>query len=224
MTGSPFKPLILPRLVIFLTLVPAILFLCAGRLDLPWFWAFSVLYCGIFVGMALSLDRELLKERVQPGAGGEDRGLRAMIMPMFLAHLIVAGLDAGRYGWSPQIPTPLRIAALVLLALAMTLTAWSMRVNRFFSPVVRIQSERGHHVVSTGPYAIVRHPGYTAALLNMACSGVVLGSFWSVVPLLPGFWLILHRTVIEDRFLLANLNGYRDYAARVRHRLIPGVW
>lgn len=224
MTGSPLNPLALLRLVIFLALVPAILFLSAGRLDLPWFWAYSLLCCGIFVGMALSLDRELLRERVQPGPGGEDRGLRAMIMPMFLAHLIVAGLDAGRFGWSPQIPTPVRITAVALLALAMALTVWSMRVNRFFSPVVRIQSERGHHVVSTGPYAIVRHPGYTAALLNMACSGVVLGSLWSIVPLLPGVWLILRRTVIEDRFLLANLDGYRDYAARVRHRLFPGVW
>jgi protein-S-isoprenylcysteine O-methyltransferase Ste14 len=101
---------------------------------------------------------------------------------------------------------------------------YAMSVNRFFSSVVRIQNDRGHHVVDSGPYAYVRHPGYTGMLLFGATLPLALGSWWAF---LPGSAIVLfgfRRLWIEDRFLAANLPGYRDYAARVRYRLLPGIW
>ena len=100
-----------------------------------------------------------------------------------------------------------------------------MRVNRFFSSVIRIQTDRGQHVVTTGPYAFVRHPGYTAGIVILAASGPALGSCLAAA-LLVIFSLpfLLHRAITEDRILQAELAGYSDYAARVRWRLIPGIW
>jgi protein-S-isoprenylcysteine O-methyltransferase Ste14 len=99
-----------------------------------------------------------------------------------------------------------------------------MKANRFFSPVVRIQSERGHHLVDSGPYRLVRHPGYAGSLLSCVGGALALGSCWALVPVGALGVLILRRIVVEDRFLKANLEGYAEYSERVRYRLLPGVW
>ena len=99
-----------------------------------------------------------------------------------------------------------------------------MIVNRFFSPVVRIQEERGHHLITEGPYRFIRHPGYAGMLLAFAGVGPALGSWWSLVPLVPVVLLILRRLLIEDRYLHEHLEGYAGYAQRVPYRLLPGVW
>jgi protein-S-isoprenylcysteine O-methyltransferase Ste14 len=99
-----------------------------------------------------------------------------------------------------------------------------MAVNRFFSPVARIQPERGHRAIGPGPYRYVRHPGYAGGLLAMLCGGVALGSWYSLIPMLPVALLTLRRTVLEDRLLRAELAGYEAYACRVASRLLPGVW
>jgi protein-S-isoprenylcysteine O-methyltransferase Ste14 len=104
------------------------------------------------------------------------------------------------------------------------LSVWAVRTNRFFSPVVRIQSDRGHHVIDTGPYRFLRHPGYAGLLLSAACGAAALGSWWSLLPLVPSVFLFVRRTGMEDRFLRADLTGYADYAERVQYRLVPGVW
>ena len=105
----------------------------------------------------------------------------------------------------------------------MILCVWAMAVNRFFSPVVRLQEERGHRLVTDGPYRYIRHPGYAGILLS-ACVGVALGSWWSLLPLVVAMGLILRRTALEDRFLRASLEGYASYAEQVRYRLVPGIW
>jgi protein-S-isoprenylcysteine O-methyltransferase Ste14 len=202
----------------------AALFISAGRVDLPFFWAYiGVLFVSMTIGLRL-VDPDLMRERVKPGPGGTDRSLRLRAMPLLLAHLIIAGLDAGRFRWTQSITPAVQIAALVVLAAGMALSLWAMHVNRFFSPVVRIQSERGHHVITGGPYRFIRHPGYLAALLMMLAGGPALGSWWSMVPQIPMLGMILRRVLIEDRFLHAELDGYGGYAQRVRHRLIPGIW
>jgi protein-S-isoprenylcysteine O-methyltransferase Ste14 len=212
------------RLVLMFGLMAAALFLCAGRIDLPFFWAFlGILLGAVIVGLRV-IDPGLMRERLQPGAGGVDRNLRIAAVPFFAAHLVVAGLDVGRFQWSGVIPPAWQIIALAALGLAMSLSMWAMHVNRYFSPVVRIQSERGHEVVTRGPYRFVRHPGYAAALVMMPAGGIGLGSLWSMVPLIPVMAMILRRVLIEDRFLHRELPGYVEYAMQTRSRLIPGIW
>lgn len=212
------------RVLLMIAFLVVPVFISAGRWDLPYVWAYLAVLIGGMALILLSADRGLLRERAKPGAGGTDRHLRFWVMPFYMGHLIVAGLDVGRYHWSDQVPPAVQAIALVALALSLALSGWAMRVNRFFSPVVRIQGERGHHVVTTGPYGRVRHPGYVGSLVMTLVSGPALGSWWSAVVLLPLVPLILRRVIIEDRYLHEHLAGYPAYASRVRNRLIPGVW
>lgn len=200
------------------------LFGSAGRWNVPGFWAFCTLLLLAIAVAGSVIDPELAKERIRPGVGGEDRNLRWFVVPFLLAHLIVAGLDIGRFEWSPPLPTALSLIGLALLAASLGLFLWSMHVNRFFSPVVRIQDERGHCLVTAGPYHFVRHPGYAAVIGACAGSALALGSLWSAVPLIPPVVMILRRTIIEDRFLVENLDGYAEFAKQTRHRWVPGVW
>jgi len=150
--------------------------------------------------------------------------LRVFSLVLFM-HWIVAGLDRGRFHWSDDVPGWLQGICLLTVGSGYALALWAMRVNRFFSSVIRIQTDRGQHVVNTGPYAFVRHPGYTAGILIIAASGPALGS-WLAAALVVIFSLpfLLYRAITEDRILQAELAGYSDYAARVRWRLVPGIW
>jgi protein-S-isoprenylcysteine O-methyltransferase Ste14 len=211
------------RIFMFMLLPAVTLFASAGRLDVPFFWAYVGMMAAAAVAVLVFIDRELLRERLNPGPGGTDRNFRWLAMPILIGIWVVAGLDVGRYHWSDSVPIWLQFAGLALLVASFSLSLWAMRVNRFFSPVVRIQEERGHHLVTGGPYAWVRHPGYFAAILH-ALGVLSLGSWWAmgvmaVVPLLIG-----RRLIVEDRYLRERLAGYADYAARVRYRLIPGIW
>lgn len=212
------------RVLIVLALLFGLLFGTAGRLDLPFRWGFLAVLLAVALIARRIIDPELAKERIRPAAGGIDRRLRITILPFFVIHLLVAGLDVGHFQWSDSIPTWLRLAALAVLGGSLSFTTWAAHVNRFFSPVVRIQTERGHHLVDRGPYRWIRHPGYLSSLLSMFASPLVLGSWWSSVALIVPLLLILRRTVVEDRFLHDHLDGYRDYATRVPFRLVPGVW
>ena len=212
------------RVLIVEGLLAVTLFASAGRIDLPWFWAVLAVHSALLtVGMS-SIDPDLRRERLKPGPGGRDRYLRLIALPFILAHLIVAGLDVGRIHWTGPVPGGVQAVALFGYAAGMALSVCAMINNRFFSPVVRIQHERGHTLVTSGPYRFVRHPGYVGAILACACGGVALGSWWSLVPLAPFAALFLRRTAVEDRMLRADLDGYAGYATRVRYRLVPGLW
>ncbi len=212
------------RILTFEAMMAATLFLAAGRWDLPWFWAVLAVHSALLTFGMSSIDPALRRERLKPGPGGEDRYLRLIALPFLLAHLIVAGLDVGRSHWSGPMPVGVQAVALVGYSAGMALSVCAMLTNRFFSPVVRIQHERGHTLVTSGPYRIVRHPGYVGAILASTCGGVALGSLWSLVPLTPFAVLFLRRTAVEDRMLHADLGGYVGYAERVRYRLVPGLW
>ena len=212
------------RVVLGIAVLVALVFGSAGRWDLPFAWAYLAVLIGAMVVTVLIIDKDLIRERARPGPGGVDRSLRFVVMPFFACHIIVAGLDVGRYQWSGQIAAGWQIAGLIGLAGSLALSAWAVRQNRFYSPVVRIQSERGHHVITSGPYRWVRHPGYAAAIVSMLCGGPALGSWWSMLVLAPVFVLILRRAVIEDRYLHEHLEGYVAYAERTRFRLAPGIW
>lgn len=213
------------RLTLFVGVVGAALFLPAGRLDVPGFWAYLlVAFLVTAPAVALVSDPGLNAERRKPAAGGLDGGLRRFGAAAVAVHLVVAGLDVGRYGWSASPPVWLQVSALVVVGAALALTWWSMASNTFFSPVVRIQAERGHHVIRGGPYRYVRHPGYLGMIVAFSASGAALGSWWSMLPAAVYVGLVLRRTAIEDRFLIRQLGGYGDYARTVRYRLLPRVW
>jgi len=188
------------------------------------FWAYlGVLFAGMVIAGQI-VDPELAKERLHPGRGGTDRNLRWLVMPFFLGHLVVAGLDTGRFQWSAPMPLWMSVLGLMILATSFGLSLWAIHTNRFFSSVVRIQAERGHSLVTCGPYRYVRHPGYIAAMASSIGSGLALGSWWSYAPLVPVAFMILRRTIIEDRFLHEHLEGYAEFAKQTRYRWIPGVW
>jgi len=136
---------------------------------------------------------------------------------------IVAGIDA-RFGHSAQFSLGLKIFAIVLLLIGYAIGTYALIANRFFSGMVRIQSERGHHVIDTGPYSWVRHPGYTGSLITYPVIPLLLDSWWAFIPVILTIVIIILRTKLEDKALQEKLDGYREYAQRVRYRLIPGVW
>ena len=203
----------------------AIMFGSAGRWDLPFFWA----YIGILMALMLSAfffpDKDLMKERVKPGPGGKDLTLRRNAILVMTANWALAGADVGRWHLSDSVPAWLQTLALLGIVAALCLSAWSVRTNRFFSSVARIQRDRGHHIITGGPYQYIRHPGYAAAISWFVLSGFALGSWISIVPAaLGGIFLFLRRLRIEESLLFAELEGYREYAQRVPWRLVPHVW
>ena len=209
---------------IFLVLAALALFASAGTLAILGFWLYLAILAAIIVASLLALDPGLLRERMRPGGQRPPLALRLFTTVMFL-HWIVAGLDRGRFHWSDGVPSWIQAIGLIALAAGYLLCFWAMAVNRFFSSVVRIQSDRGHHLVDTGPYAVIRHPGYAAGVIIIVASGIGLGSWLAtalaIVLSLP---FLLYRAITEDRMLQAELPGYRDYAGRVRWRLCPGIW
>jgi len=197
----------------------------AGRYDLPWCWALAATHALCMGAYVWAMDPDLRRERLQPGGDDHayDRWFRLAIIPLVLIHLVVAGLDL-RLGWTGSLPPLVHAAGLMMLAAALLLAAWAVRTNRFFSSVVRIQSDRGHHVITGGPYRFVRHPGYLGMLAGAAGGAIAMGSWWSLLPLLPLVVVVAARAWCEERMLMQSLEGYADYAQSVRFRLLPGVW
>jgi protein-S-isoprenylcysteine O-methyltransferase Ste14 len=210
--------------LVFFVLAAVALFASAGTPALPTYWVYLGIFAAVFIASFLLLDPDLARERMRPGGKSQPLGLKVFSAVLF-AHWIIAGLDHGRFHWSDTVPAWLQWLSLVLLAAGYALCLWAMRVNRFFSSVVRIQSDRGHVLVTAGPYACIRHPGYLAGIVIILASGPALDS-WLATVLLAALSLpfLLYRAVTEDRVLLAELPGYPGYAARVRWRVIPGIW
>ena len=209
--------------LVFEAVLIGLLFGTAGRWDLPWFWGLLGVHAALFAAMLAGTDPDLRRERMRPGPGEQDRHLRPLLLVTLLAHLVVIGLDA-RFGWSADVPVTLRAVALAAYAAGFAWAIWAMRVNRFFSRVVRLQTDRGHHVITDGPYRFVRHPGYLGMAVAFVCESVALGYWCSILPVVPFAGVLFYRTRLEDRFLHAALLGYPAYAAAVRYRLVPGLW
>ena len=209
---------------LFVVAAAAALFAAAGRVAIPGFWVYLAIFAVVMIVSFAALDPDLLRERMRPGGKKSPLSLKIFSLVLFL-HWIVAGLDRGRFHWSDDVPAWLQGVCLLTVAGGYALALWAMRVNRFFSSFIRIQTDRGQYVVTTGPYVFVRHPGYTAGILIIAASGPALGS-WLAAAIVVIFSLpfLLYRTIVEDRILQVELAGYSDYAARVRWRLLPGVW
>jgi protein-S-isoprenylcysteine O-methyltransferase Ste14 len=197
----------------------------AGQWTSPFLWGLAVgvsavfLYATVFV-----LDDDLARERFRPPSSGADAVALRWIRFSALAALVFAPLDSGRLHWSAEVPAAIRIIGIGGFVVGFWLVVHAMGANRYFSPVIRIQGERGHHVVDQGPYAVVRHPGYLGMMIVSPMAVLAMGSWWALIPAGMYWALIVRRVVVEDQFLRANLKGYNQYAGRVRHRVIPGVW
>lgn len=220
------------RLILFLLAMPVFLavfmFLPAGT----WLWERGWLFILVFlmsaVAASLYLRRanpDLLAARINRHQGTErwDKILVGFFVVIWLAILPVAALDDGRFQWFP-VPWWVCLLGYALLFVGMGLLTWAEAVNKFFEPTVRIQADRGQTVIDTGPYRCVRHPGYVGGLLISIGMALSLGSLWALIPAGVSSLVLVLRTKWEDETLQSKLSGYKEFAQRVRYRLIPGVW
>jgi protein-S-isoprenylcysteine O-methyltransferase Ste14 len=221
-------PAIVARGILFFILIIAFLFIVAGRLDYWQGWLFGGITLGFFLLTVILLrhNPELALERQRPGPGMKswDKAYLAISTVMGFSALVLAGQDAGRHGWSGPLPAWLYGLSIGLYAAGQAIFLWAKVTNRFFSSVVRIQTERGHVVCEQGPYRFVRHPGYVGGILYGITTPLLLGSYWAVIPQAVAVLTLLVRMELEDRLLQRELPGYRDYGGKVRFKLIPGVW
>jgi len=193
-------------------------------------WGFGIICAVGFVltrWLAARRHPDILIERGQMMNQADAKAWDKILLPSWLFLIIVieavAGLDK-LFAWSPGFGIPVSILALIIFLAGYIFGSYALIENRFFSGMNRIQTERGHKVVSSGPYAWVRHPGYSGAIISYLAVPFLLGSWWAGVPTLVFVVAGILRTYLEDRMLLTELDGYSEYAQRVRYRLIPGVW
>ncbi len=214
--------------LVFMVAIAAILFISAGRIDWIWVW----IYLGICVAnmainapIMLRTSPETIAERGQPQETKDwDKVVSGLYaLAVYLALPLTAGLDM-RFAWSGGLSLAWHLAGAAFQIAGLALTSWAMIANAYFSTAVRIQSERGHTVCSSGPYRFVRHPGYVGFILQALSLPILLGSWWALVPGAIASLFMGLRTSLEDRTLQAELPGYPDYVKEVRFRLIPGVW
>lgn len=222
MSNQQLTPRRLARWFLVNLAMAALLCGMTGRYLDPWLWAFIATIALVGLYPTLWLDDDLAEERFHPPEPGADRLFLRATRLLALTLIVVSCLDA-RWQITP-VPGGVRLLGIAGVGVSMALFFRAMMANRFFSAVIRIQKDRGHHVIDQGPYAVVRHPGYAGMLPAMAFAGLALGS-WMGFAIGVGCTLLgLRRVFFEDAFLKAHLEGYREYAARVRYRLIPGVW
>lgn len=216
------------QILVVIVVQAAALFLAFGGIR----WGAAWLYLGLYVAFIALTARVVLRvnpgvvaERaeVRPGAKEWDLRIGLVMAVCSLGILVVAGLDR-RLDWSAVASPPAQLLGLAAFILGNALFDWAMASNPFFSTVVRIQKERGHVVVTAGPYRYVRHPGYVGQSIAALATPLLLGSRWGLVPAVLLLGVILLRTSLEDRTLRAELPGYGEYARRVRYRLVPGLW
>ncbi|UFS63348.1 isoprenylcysteine carboxylmethyltransferase family protein [Sulfurimonas sp. HSL-3221] len=224
-----------PRLwlnvILLYLIIPLVLLLCGG--DFGWWqgWVYSVLLFLAGVGGRFLAEKRhpgILAERASLEKAQSAKPWDKILAPLMAVSLsfplvIVAGLDH-RYGWTPLMPAWLNLLGLVLIALGYAFAAWAIVENRFFSTTVRIQTDRGHTVCDSGPYRVVRHPGYAGNLLALAGIIIALDSLWTLIPAAAALLIAVIRTALEDKTLHKELPGYPDYAKDVRYRLFPGIY
>jgi protein-S-isoprenylcysteine O-methyltransferase Ste14 len=212
-------------------LIPAILWVCAGSLRWWQGWVFTFLIFLSGMGGRILAERRhpgLMAERTQTPSRKDVKPWDRILSPLMSVSVsfplvIVAGLDH-RFGWTQSFPLWLNILGLVLVGCGYALAVWALVENKFFSGVVRIQTDRGHTVCDRGPYRLMRHPGYAGNLLPLAGIVLALNSLWTIIPAGVALAITVLRTGLEDCTLQTELPGYKEYADRVRYRLFPGIW
>jgi len=223
-------PSVILQMLFFIIVIPLLPLLISQHWEWWEAWAYSfICIFGFAVSRALAARRNpgLLAERARflqhEDAAPWDKKLAPLVGLGGGLIPLAAGLDA-LFNWPPTFSLPTKIFALVIILLGYALGTYALIENRFFSGMVRIQSDRGHKVISSGPYRWMRHPGYTGALMTYLATPFFLGSLWAVIPTVALTVVLVIRTRLEDRYLQENLEGYREYAQKVHYRLLPGIW
>ena len=219
------------RLFLVYLLIPLILLICGG--DLGWWqaWLYSLLILTAGIGGRMWAEQRhpgLLAERQNIESIQNAKAWDKVLAPLMAVSIgypmvFVAGLDH-RYNWSSEFSLWLIVSGFILVSLGYAFATWALAENRFFSSVVRIQTDRGHEVCDSGPYRFVRHPGYAGSILALFGIVLALSSVWTLIPAAVASIITVIRTVLEDQTLQEELPGYRDYARRVRYRLIPWIY
>ena len=206
-----------------------ILFGIVGRWDWWVGWALSgiyIIWSAASAILILPVNPAMLAERARPSKDTPkwDIVLLAGMGILMLIEYIVASLDA-KLGWSPEFPIAIKIISTIIAAFGYDiLLVWAMVSNAFFVATVRIQTDRGHSVITSGPYQYLRHPGYLGSILLNLMVPFMLNSLWAIIPGILSALVLIIRTTMEDKTLISELPGYKEYAERVRYRLLPGVW
>ncbi|MCJ7450068.1 MAG: isoprenylcysteine carboxylmethyltransferase family protein [Bacteroidales bacterium] len=205
-----------------------ILFISAGRIDYwqGWLYGSINIISTVINTLALYKDKELAEERskYRTGTKSWDKLILGLLVLINIIINIVAGLDSGRYYWSPQLHWGIYLLGIVLILGGEVIFLTAQIQNKFFSSAMRIQTDRGHTVCETGLYKVIRHPGYLGMIISVAGIPLILGSLWCIIPSSLSIILILIRTYFEDRTLINELNGYREYTYKTRYKLIPCIW
>jgi protein-S-isoprenylcysteine O-methyltransferase Ste14 len=228
--SKTISPRTVVQLLLFIIIVPFLPLLISQQWDWWEAWVYAIIaILGFAISRFLAAQRhpDLLAERARflqhEDAKPWDKYLSPLVGLGGGLIPLVAGLDALFEGSTP-FSQSVKILALVIILVGYTLASYALIVNRFFSGMVRIQSDRDHKVVSSGPYRWMRHPGYAGALLTYLATPFFLDSRWSFLPVIFITIILVIRTSLEDKVLQDELTGYRDYAKRVRYRLLPGIW
>lgn len=224
----PWRAAVQLVLIVFVSqFLPMII---SGRWDWPEAWLYAVTAILAFVLSRLLASRrhpDLITERARFMEARNTKPWDKFLAPALgfgsILILVVVGLDE-RYGWSPAFPREAKVIAFIGILFGYAFSSWALIENRFFSGTVRIQTERGHHVVSSGPYRIVRHPGYAGAAISYLLIPVLLDSSWALISSILLLVVMVVRTALEDKTLQEELPGYREFTRKTRYRLLPGIW
>jgi protein-S-isoprenylcysteine O-methyltransferase Ste14 len=218
------------QMVIVVFIAPFIPLIIYGQWDWWQAWAYAVASILAFVLSRLIVARkhpDLINERARFMQAKDTKSWDKILAPLLglgsILILVVAGLDK-YYAWTSASSLTVNLLALAGIVFGYGFSSWALTENRFFSGTVRIQTERGHHVVSTGPYRIMRHPGYAGGLFGYVFIPLLLDSVWAFIPVVLLGVVMIIRTALEDKTLQEELPGYKEYAQKTRYRLIPGVW
>ena len=224
------SPLVIIQVLFLVILLPFLPLFVSWRWDWWEAWAYGLLSVLSFVVSRLLVARrhpDLIAERARTMPHENTQSWDKKLAPLMglggILVLLIAGLDT-LLGWSPSFSLPVKMVALALILGGYALTSYALIENRFFSVMVRLRADRGQQVISSGPYRWIRHPGYAGALLVYLVIPLFLDSALAYLPVLLTMGFYILRTSLEDRFLQDELEGYRDYAKRVRYRLLPGIW
>ena len=220
---------VIVRIVMGILFFMAFFFITAGTWNWPEAWILVIIQFAVSTAMSIWLFKynpELMKDRLafmKKSAKKWDKVFMVSTIPLFLALLIIPGLDAVRYQWS-SVPLVVKIISFIVIAVGWYLIFRVMQENTYLSRVVEIQEDKGHETITTGPYKYVRHPMYVAAIAIMLAIPLALGSVYGVIPgvLLAVAFII--RTSLEDKTLYQELPGYEEYAQKTKYRIIPGIW
>jgi len=223
-------PRAIVQLILVLVVIPLLPMIISGEWGWREAWVYAIIsFFGFIVSRRLASRRhpDILAERSR-SMGMEDAKVWDKILAPSMAlgsvvPLVVAGIDK-LFGWTAPFGLTEKIISLIVIVLGFALGTWALVENKFFSGVVRIQEDRGHHVVTTGPYRFIRHPGYAGSLLVYLSVPLFLDSLWAFIPTVLLVGIVFLRTSLEDKTLQSELPGYKEFTQKTRYRLIPGIW